>query len=75
MKFYIRVQGTTSYKYIKSGFWSCLGDLVKLGPNMGVATPRAPVGGRGPEPPKSSVTGPSLYLSAGKPQFGFLRWI
>ena len=29
---------------------------------MGVAAPRAPVGGRGSEPPKRSVTGHSCYL-------------
>ena len=31
-------------KHIKSGFWPRLGDLPKLGPNMGVAAPRTTVG-------------------------------
>ena len=30
---------------------------------MGVAAPRAPVGGRVRNPPKSSVTGPSLLVN------------
>ena len=30
---------------------------------MGMAAPRAPVGGRSPEPPKGSVTSPTLLVT------------
>ena len=42
------------------GIWL---NWASFGPNMGVAAPRAPFGGWGPGPLKSSVTGPSLLVN------------
>ena len=65
MKFHIRVQETTSYKYFGFGhvpvIWH---NWAKKGPNMGVAITRALVGSWGPGPLKNVVTGPSLLINS-----------
>ena len=56
-KFYIKVQEIDIGLEHVEMIWH---NRAKIGPNMGVAPPQAPVGVRGQEPLKSSVTGPSL---------------